>query len=99
MITAIRTANAIPGKIGEAVMWGKEVATIAERITGKKATISISFGGPAGGIAWTYQFDNAGQVEDALSKLMVDREYLTAITKAESLLVPGSVQDQMWRQV
>ena len=48
---------------------------------------------------WTWQFDNAGQVEDALSKLMADREYLTAITKAESLIVPGSIQDQMWRQV
>ena len=99
MITAIRTANAIPGKIGQALIWGKEVATIAERVTGKKVAMSVSFGGATGGIAWTWQFDNAGQVEDALSKLMADRDYLTAIAKAESLLVPGSVQDQMWRQV
>ena len=99
MITAIRTANAIPGKIGEAVIWGKELAKIAERVTGTKVTSFISFGGAAGGMAWTWQFDNAGQVEDALSKLMADREYLTAITKAESLIVPGSIQDQMWRQV
>ena len=66
-ITAIRTANAIPGKISEAVMWRKEVAQIAERLTGKKLTMFVSFGGATGGMAWTWQFDNAGQVEDALS--------------------------------
>ena len=99
MITAIRTANAIPGKIGEAVIWGKELAKIAERVHRNESDLVYKLWRRGRGMAWTWQFDNAGQVEDALSKLMADREYLTAITKAESLIVPGSIQDQMWRQV
>ena len=99
MITLIRTATAIPGKLGEAVVWGKEVATIVERVTGKKTTVSMAFGGLAGGIAWTVQYDNAAQVEEAVSKLNADKEYLSALTKAQNLFVPGSGHDQMWRQV
>jgi DNA-binding transcriptional regulator LsrR (DeoR family) len=99
MITLVRTATALPGKIGEAVVWGKEVAAIVERVTGMKGMISTTFGGQLGGIAWTAQYDNAAQVEEAVSKLNADRDYLTALAKAQNLFVPGSGHDQMWRRL
>jgi len=99
MITFVRSATALPGKIGEAVVWAKEVSTIVERVTGKKLMISTTFGGAIGGIAWVTQYDNAGQAEDAMSKLTADREYLGALSKAQNLFVPGSGHDQMWKHV
>ena len=35
MITWIRAANTFPGKIGEAIVWSKEVTAAVKRITGK----------------------------------------------------------------
>lgn len=99
MITLVRTSTALPGKIGEAVLWAKEIAAIVERVTGKRPTVSTTFGGALGGICWMGQFDNAGQLEQAISKLTADRDYLTALTKAQGLFVAGSGHDQLWRQV
>jgi|SRR5580704_11056081 hypothetical protein len=99
MITWIRTANTIPGKIGEAVVWSKGVSAAVKRVTGKDLTVSTAFGGPAGGLSWMMQFENASQVEEANAKLMADREYLTALAQAQALFVPNTGHDQMWRHV
>jgi hypothetical protein len=97
MITLIRTTTVQPGKIGEAMAWSKEIVGIAKRITGKEATLCTSIGGVVGGLAWIVQYDNLGQLEDANKKILADREYLTAISKAADLFVPGSGHDQIWR--
>lgn len=99
MITWIRTANTIPGKIGEAVVWSKGVSAAVKRVTGKDLAVATAFGGPAGGLCWTMQFENASQVEDANAKRMADREYLDALSKAHTLFVPNTAHDQMWRHV
>ena len=99
MITWICTANTIPGKIGEAVVWSKGVSAAVKRVTGKDLAVATAFGGPAGGLSWTMQFENASQVEDANTKLMADREYLDALSKAHTLFVPNTGHDQMWRHV
>jgi hypothetical protein len=41
MITFVRTAVAAPGKLGEALMWGKEITAIVKRVTGKDMAIAI----------------------------------------------------------
>lgn len=98
MITFIRTAQTMPGKIGEAIAWAKETAVITKRVTGREVEISVSFGGVAGEMAWMARYDNAGQVEEDAGKLLADRDYLAAIGKAVSLFAPGSIRDQMWRR-
>jgi hypothetical protein len=97
MITFIRSVTAQPGKIGEAVAWGKEIVGIGKRATGKDVTLCTSFGGAIGGVAWIGQHDNMGQAEEFLMKLMGDRDYVTALTKAQQLFVPGSGHDQFWK--
>ena len=101
MITLVRTAQTMPGKIGEAIAFAKEVAPMIKRITGAEPEISVSFGGVVGEMAFTRNYDNAGQAEEAAGKLLADREYVTAIGKAAAagLFVPGSVRDQMWRRI
>lgn len=99
MITWIRTANTFPGKIGEAIVWSKGVTTAVKRATGKDLVVSVAFGGPAGGLSWIMQFENAAQVEEANAKLMTDREYLNVLSQAHAYFVPNTGHDQTWRQV
>ena len=97
MITFVRSLTVQPGKIGEAVGWGKELVGIVKRVTGKDLALCTSFGGAIGALAWIGHYDSMAQIEDTLAKLMADREYLAAIGKAGQLVVSGSGHDQFWR--
>jgi hypothetical protein len=99
MITFIRTAKTMPGKIGEAVVWAKEIAGVVKRVVGKDVVVATPFGGVIGELAWIIQYENAGHAEEALSKLMADRDYVTLLKKAETLVVPASGHDHLWRHL
>jgi len=99
MITFVRTAVAAPGRLGEALMWGKEITAIVKRVTGKDMAVANPFGGAVTEVAWIAQWDSVAQADEALSKLMADREYVTALTKAANLLVAGSARDRIWKHV
>ncbi len=99
MITWIRTSKTLPGKVGEGVFFAKEIAAIVERVIGKKLVVATSFGGGIGEIAWTGQYDNAGQAEELLAKLTADPEYMKALTKVQGIFIPGGGHDQIWRHV
>ena len=99
MITFVRTAQVLPGKIGDAVAWGKEVAAMVKRITGTDVVVSHAVGGAVGELAWIAQYENLGEMEQATGKIMADREYMAAISKAEHLLIPGSARDHLWRHL
>ena len=88
MITWIRAANTFPGKIGEAIVWSEGVAAAVKRITGKVLTVSVAFGGPAGGLSWIMQFENAAQVEESNAKMMADRDYQHLLAEAHAYFVP-----------
>lgn len=98
MITLVRSATVLPGKLGEAIAWGKEGVAIIKRVTGKEVAFCTAFGGQISGVAWISQYDSVAQIEDDLAKLMADREYAAALTKA-TMFVPGSGHDQMWRHL
>ena len=99
MITFVRTAVAAPGKLGEALMWGKEITAIVKRVTGKDMAIANPFGGAVTEVAWIAQWDTVAQADEALSKLMTDRDYVSALSKAANLLVAGSAHDHIWKHV
>jgi hypothetical protein len=87
MITWIRAANTFPGKIGEAIVWSEGVAAAVKRITGKVLTVSVAFGGPAGGLSWIMQFETAAQVEESNAKMMADRDYQHLLAEAHAYFV------------
>jgi len=99
MITFVRTAVAAPGKLGEALMWGKEITAIVKRVTGKDMAVANPFGGGVTEVAWIAQWDSVAQADEALSKLMTDREYVSALGKAANLLVAGTARDHIWKHV
>lgn len=99
MITFVRTATAAPGKLGEALVWAKEITAIVKRVTGKDMAVANPFGGVVTEVAWIAQWDSVGQADEAFSKLMADREYTAALTKAAHLLVAGSARDHIWKHI
>jgi hypothetical protein len=99
MITFVRTATAAPGKLGEAIVWGKEISAIVKRVTGKDMAVANPFGGAVTEVAWIAQWDSVGQADEAFVKLMADREYTTALTKEGQLLVAGSARDHIWKHL
>jgi hypothetical protein len=99
MITFVRTAKTVPGKIGEAIVWAKEIGGVVKRVVGKDVVVASAFGGVLGELAWIIQYESAGQAEESLSKLMADRDYGTLLKKAETLVVPASGHDQLWRHI
>lgn len=99
MITTVRTVKTMPGKVFDAIAWGKEIAVIVKRVTGRELTVCLSFGRNVGEVAWISKFDSASQIEENLAKLSADREYVNVLKKAEDLVVPGSGRDHYWRSV
>lgn len=99
MITIVRTSATMPGKIGEVIPIAKEIAAIVKRIGGKDLQIGIPVGGNFAEIAWIGQYDNSTQFEDVALRCAGDPEYRACVKKLETLLVPGTARDQIWRHV
>jgi hypothetical protein len=97
MFTVVRTAEAMPGKVLDAITWGKNVAAIAERALGHEVTFSVAFGGHQAEVAWISKFDSAAELDEVPAKLMAYPGYVEAIKKAETLTVPGTQRDHFWR--
>jgi hypothetical protein len=97
MITFIRTATAAPGKFVDLVAFAHQISEVAGQASGRKLTVATSFGGIANEVAWISTADNLGAMEEVANKLMASEEYRTTLKKAENLIVPGSLRDQVWR--
>ena len=99
MITFVRTGTAVPGKLFDTLAWGKEIAAIVKRVTGKDMAVGNPFGGAVTEVAWIAQWDSVAQADEAFVKLLGDREYTAALAKAGQFLVAGSARDHIWKHV
>jgi hypothetical protein len=99
MITFIRTVQAMPGKVFDAIAWGKEGAAVFKRVTGRELSVSLAFGGNVTELAFISHYDNAAQIEETFAKLLADREYVSFVKKAEGLTIPGTGHDHLWKSV
>lgn len=99
MVTFVRTAVALPGKIFEALAVAKEIAALVKRTTGAELAVATGFGGVFGEIAWVSHPDSLAQMEEMNAKLMGEAEVRTAFKKWETLLVPGASRDHIWVHV
>ena len=66
MITTIRTVKTMPRKVFDAVAWGKEIAVIVKRVTGRELTVSLSFGRNAGEVAWIGKYVTLARLKKIL---------------------------------
>ncbi len=96
MITFIRQADSIPGKLGEAVMFANEIAALSSSVIGSEVKVLTTVGGPAGMIGWLANFHDLGALGEAYGKLNTNADYLKVLTKAHGLFVDGTITDQIW---
>jgi hypothetical protein len=97
MITLIRSATIMPGKVVEARAWASEVGDLVSRIMGKQLRVGTRIGGNVGEICWIVQFESLAQLEEQFAKWLSNSEYQAMAKRTEGLLVPGSVNDQIFQ--
>ena len=99
MITIARTGVTMPGKVGEVIPIAKEIAAIVKRLGGRDLQVGTPIGGNFAEIAWIGQYDSYAQFEEVAVRCAGDPEYRACLKKLETLLVPGTARDQIWRHV
>ena len=99
MITFVRTHTAMPGKLVEVIEIGKELTAIIKQLTGRDRTLATAVGGNGAEIARIGRVDNLAAYEEITTKSMADAKYRAVTQRLSGLLVPGSLHDQIWRQV
>jgi hypothetical protein len=96
MITFVRTVEAMPGKIRDLVIAGKEIVAIHKRLFGTDLAIATAFGGNVSEVAFISRYDSVQGVADMLAKLTSDKAYADALKPVAAAIVPGSGRDHIW---
>ena len=99
MISITRTANIAPGKTGEAVAFGHQVAKYFKEKYATPLEVLLPVGGNPARIAWHAQYDNLAQWETLSAKMLADKDYMELVSKHAATFLPGSVSDHIWRSV
>jgi len=99
MITLVRKATVVTGKLGDEVGFAKEIASIASRVIGTEVWVATTIGGTTATLGWISTYKDLAAYEASLAKLMSSQEYVGAIKKAQGLLIDGSISDQLWRDI
>ena len=97
MVTFVRTVEAMPGKIRDLVIAGKEIAAIHKRLFGTELIVGTKFGSNVSEVAFIGQYDSVQKVADMLAQLTADKAYQDALKPVAAVIVPGSGRDQIWQ--
>jgi hypothetical protein len=99
MITAARSAQAMPGKLGEAIALLKEIAAFVKSKHGLEVQIKVQIAGPVGRLSWISNFDSLADYEATSNKILADKEYHALVGKAAGAFIPGHTHETLWRTV
>jgi len=99
MITFYRTVAIAPGKLNGGLAFAREIVAYVKNKTGKDVKIAMPIGGNPNRIGWTAQYENLAAYEEVMTKLFNDSKYQEIIAKAAENWVPGSVKDELWRNL
>ena len=98
MIRYQRVGQVKIGKLGEAILFAKEVANL---VNTKFAPISVQVYNELFGelniIYWHADYDDLATLENVHAKLTADPEYLTLLSKASDIFVEGSLHDTLMK--
>jgi len=99
MIQFSRTSSVAPGKLGDALGFAKEIATHLKNQYDIKTKVLMPVGGNPHRISWRSEYPDLAALDIFQSKLLADEKYLTLLGKASSFFIPGSVTDEIWREL
>jgi hypothetical protein len=99
MIRLVRTASIAPGKLGDSIVFAKQISAFIEKQTGIPLGVMLPVAGNPHRIAWRSEYPNLGVMEEMNSKLMGDPKYLELLSKGKDLFIAGSLNDAIWRTI
>lgn len=101
MILFVRTATIRSGKVAAAIAWSQQVAELATSVIGREIKVMTPTGGHYMQIAWVAEYASLADLDDAITKLFANADYMGMLSQAEDLFVGGLEQgvDTIWRQI
>ena len=97
MIRVVRTATVAPGKLGDALVFAKQVTEYMGKNFGQKLEVMLPIGGNPNRIAWRTEYPNLGALEEIMTRTASDPKYLELLKSGGMNFVAGSVNDSIWR--
>lgn len=99
MVRFIRTASIAPGKVGEAIMFAKQIADYVDKSFGTKLEVMMPIGGNPNRIAWRAEYADLASVEDLMVRSSADTKYMDMVKSGGIYFIPGSVSDSIWKSI
>lgn len=99
MIAITRTASIAPGKTGDAMAFGHQVAKYIKEKHGTTLEVLMPIGGNPARIAWHTRYESLAQWETLTAKLLADKTYMEIVSQHADTFLPGSVRDNIWRTI
>ncbi len=99
MITFVRTAVIMPGKLPDAMTFNQQVTKLLRDKFDLDVHASTPVGGNPHRMAWTTSYSSLAEFDAMSIKINADADYQKLIAAHVSTVVPGSVHDELWRSV
>ena len=84
------SANAAPGKWGEAGAWATSIADMYAGIVGKPVVVTATTAGSMGEYSWFIRHEDGASIDAATAAAMADEAYGAELDRAGHLFEPGS---------
>jgi hypothetical protein len=99
MITAVHTAQSMPGKNAQAIAFANDLAAYLKSKHGLNLTIKMQVGGSIGRICWLCDFESLAEYEQIWNKIHSDKGYHKLVEKASGILTAGHGDESLWHSV
>lgn len=99
MIRFVRTASIAPGKLGDSVVFAKQIVDYIGKNLGVKLEVMLPVGGNPNRIAWRTEYANLAALEDFITRSAADAKYAELVKSGASNFISGSVHDSIWRTI
>lgn len=97
MINFVRTASIAPGRNHDAFAFAKKVGEHFAKTYEVTLTVSMPIGGNPNRIAWNSTYSKLSDLEDLISKMVIDHKYGELVKESADCFIAGSVSDEIWR--
>lgn len=99
MIRFVRAASIAPGKLGDSVVFAKQIVDYIGKNFGVKLEVMLPIGGNPNRIAWRTEYANLAALEDFTTRSAADPKYMELVKSGATNFIAGSVNDSIWRTI
>jgi hypothetical protein len=95
-----RSARIAPGKMLEAMQFGKEICGLVKKLASvPEISVYMDSFGQVGTIRWFIDYKDMADMEKVGNQLLANTEYLEKVNKSADLFIAGSLHDTVMRAI